>query len=34
LPGMLRRLISGTGILPGAPGLIGGNPGRLEPFCL
>jgi hypothetical protein len=33
VPGMLRRLPSGTGILPGAPGLTGGNPGRLELFC-
>ena len=32
VPGMLRRLPSGTGILPGAPGLTGGNPGRLELF--
>ncbi len=23
----------GTGILPGAGGLTGGNPGRLAPFC-
>src|ERR1700733_14021224 len=34
LPGILRRVPSGTGILPGGPWLIGGNPGRLALFCL
>jgi hypothetical protein len=33
LPGMLWRLASGTGILPGEDELTGGNPGGLADFC-
>jgi hypothetical protein len=33
VPGMLRRLPSGTGVLPGVGGITGGNPGGLAPFC-